>query len=98
LSPIEAVIKIAVSGGPTGTTTMTRLLLIGAVVGAAIAMATSAVEAANEKKMSAKPAGPGLCTAHMNSAHWGWMNYRTTSGAVLPTVMWCPEASCPGKC
>jgi hypothetical protein len=48
------------------------------------------------KAVAAK--GPGLCTAHVNAFKMGYMNYRTTGGALLPTVMWCPEATCPAKC
>ncbi|MEX2129607.1 MAG: hypothetical protein WD871_15395 [Xanthobacteraceae bacterium] len=78
-----------------------RGMLIAAVSAAAIGLAASGAIAAGEKKdakMAAKPAGPGLCTANMNSMHWGWLNYRTAGGNVLPTAMWCPEASCPAKC
>jgi hypothetical protein len=78
-----------------------RAVVIAAVAAAAIALAVSGASAAGEKKgakMAEKPAGPGLCTAHVNNVHWGWMNYRTAGGNLLPTAMWCPEASCPAKC
>jgi hypothetical protein len=49
-------------------------------------------------KVAAAPPGPGLCTAHVNAFKWGHQSYRTSSGNLLPTLMWCPEASCPAKC
>jgi hypothetical protein len=89
-----------------GPTTMTgksysKALLIAVVSAAAIGLAAGSATAAGEKKdakMAAKPAGPGLCTASMNAMHWGWLNYRTAGGSIVPTAMWCPEASCPAKC
>lgn len=82
------------------TRAISKGFLIAAVAGAALSLAVSGTAAQGMKKDAkmAKPAGPGLCTAHMNTMHWGWLNYRTTSGNLLPTAMWCPEASCPAKC
>jgi hypothetical protein len=50
--------------------------------------------AAGEKKA----AGPGLCTGHVTTLKWGHISYRTSTGMVVPTLMWCPEGSCPAKC
>ena len=70
------------------------------IAAAAIALALSASDIAVAQKKDTKAAakGPGLCTAHVNAFKMGYLNYRTTSGALLPTVMWCPEATCPAKC
>lgn len=76
-------------------------MVIALVSAAAITLSVAGTEAAGEKKgamMAEKPVGPGLCTARINAFKWGYLNYRTTSGHLLPTVMWCPEASCPAKC
>ena len=80
----------------------TKGMMIAVVSAVAITLsAAGTTMAAGEKKdamMAEKPAGPGLCTARVNAFKWGYLNYRTTSGNLLPTAMWCPEASCPAKC
>lgn len=69
------------------------LIAAGAVV--ALSLSAAGSMAAGEKK-AAK--GPGLCTAHVNTMKLGHLNYRTTSGTLVPTVMWCPESTCPARC
>jgi hypothetical protein len=75
--------------------------LIAAAATIALSLSAAGTIAAPAKKAAAKPApppGPGLCTASVNTFKMGYLNYRTTSGALVPTVMWCPEATCPAKC
>jgi hypothetical protein len=78
----------------------TQLLKGALVAAAAFALSLSAAGTVVGQTKDAKAAakGPGLCTAHVNAFKMGYLNYRTTSGALLPTVMWCPEATCPAKC
>jgi hypothetical protein len=66
----------------------------GALIAAAAAIALSLSVAGTD----APPPGPGLCTASVNTFKMGYLNYRTTTGALVPTVMWCPEATCPARC
>jgi len=71
-------------------------VFIAAVAALALSLSAAGSIAAGEKKAAAK--GPGLCTAHVNTMKLGHLNYRTTNGTLLPTVMWCPESTCPAKC
>jgi hypothetical protein len=75
-----------------------KAILIGAACAIAISLSGAGAIAAGEKKAAAKPAGPGLCTGHVSALKWGHLSYRSSTGAVVPTLMWCPEASCPAKC
>ena len=79
---------------------ISKAALIVAAATIALSLSSAGGMAAPAKKgaKSAPPPGPGLCTANVNSFKMGYLNYRTTSGAVVPTLMWCPEASCPAKC
>jgi hypothetical protein len=77
--------------------------LIAAAAAIALSLSVAGTDAAGAKKAAAKsapppPPGPGLCTASVNTFKMGYLNYRTTTGALVPTVMWCPEATCPAKC
>jgi hypothetical protein len=78
---------------------MSKVALIAAAATIALSLSAAGGSAAPATKgAKAPPPGPGLCTANVNTFKMGYLNYRTTSGAVLPTLMWCPEASCPAKC
>jgi hypothetical protein len=75
--------------------------LIAAAAALVLSLSVAGTTAAPAKKAAAKPApppGPGLCTANVNTFKMGYLNYRTTGGGLLPTLMWCPEATCPAKC
>ena len=78
---------------------ISKAALIAAAATIALSLSAAGGMAAPAKgAKSAPPPGPGLCTANVNTFKMGYLNYRTTSGAVVPTLMWCPEASCPAKC
>jgi hypothetical protein len=100
------VLKITRLQGANGTHKMKKLhfskgALIAAAATIALSLSAASTTAVAQKKAAAKsapPPGPGLCTANVNTFKMGYLNYRTTSGALVPTVMWCPEATCPAKC
>jgi hypothetical protein len=73
----------------------TKGVFIAAAAALTLALSATGATSAAENK-AAK--GPGLCTAHVNALKMGYLNYRTSSGTLLPTVMWCPESTCPAKC
>jgi hypothetical protein len=94
---------IRVNPGATQMRNSLRSTLLAVAATAALAIALAAAPAAAQAdkgaKATPKPAGPGFCTARINTTlKMGAMYWRTSSGTVLPTLAKCYEPNCPAKC
>ena len=70
------------------TRLFSKVLLIAAVAGFALALTPATTTAAER----------GFCTGNLTVHKSSNLMWRTSSGKTLPTALWCYETRCPPKC